>query len=187
MKRHLVGFLAILTFVLLAVSYGHAAPAAPPAAVAVASAPEASPYRPLYVLAVQTGDPAATAAPATPPALPEDVNSLDEIANAVYRGVTAKDWFLVAGGALAGLGWLLLTLLEKKWWQFGNDRVRWIAMGLLAGAIGLVNAWLAPDYDVDSRTLLGALKVFAAAIATFITAKKLTAPTNKTHVAVASA
>lgn len=165
-KRNLIGLLLIVMFVVLAAASAHAAPGS------VAMVAQADP-------AAEVG--AATVETPAPPTLPTEVDEVDEAASLIYKGVTNGDWFLVAGVGVTILCWMLLRALEKKWWQFGNDRVRWGTVGVVAGLLGVVNAWISPDHSPDVETLIGAAKVFAAAVFAFYTAKKLVAPTNAPH------
>lgn len=186
-KRNLIGLLLIVTFIIVAVAAAHAEPAvtmSPAPQMMAMDTSDGHPYRPLFVIA--QADPAAEVGPATvetpaPPTLPAEVDEIDEMASAVYEGVTNGNWFLVAGLGVTLLCWLLLRALEKKWWQFGNDRVRWVTVGVVAGLIGVANAYLSPDHSPDVETLIGTAKVFAAAVFAFYTAKKLVAPTNASH------
>jgi hypothetical protein len=100
----------------------------------------------------------------------------ESLLKAAYKAITEKDWFLLAGVALAAVGMLANWLLSKKWSVFKNDKVRWVTVGVLAGLGGIMNAWLADEPAASSQTLLGALKVFAVAVFAYVSAKKLSAP-----------
>lgn len=101
--------------------------------------------------------------------------STESLLKAAYKGITTKNWFLLAGALLALLAYPVHYLLEKKWSVFGNDKVKWVVTGLMAGAGALAHAWLADAPVASDQTLMGALKVFAAAVFAYVSAKKLAA------------
>jgi hypothetical protein len=117
------------------------------------------------------------------PALPEGSASAPvvtvaeptDLAQDLYRGVTSKDWFLVAGAALSlvvlGVRWLL----AKKWPKVEGEYYGIALVAALAGLGALGNAWLADERLASSVTLLGAVKVWAAAVFSYVTTKKLLA------------
>ena len=109
-----------------------------------------------------------------------DPQSKESLLKAAYKAITTKDWFLLAGVGLAGIAMLANWALEKKWRIFGNSKVRWATVGVLAGVGGLVHAWLAKVPIASSMTFIGALKVFAAAVFAYVSAKKLTEPSGST-------
>jgi hypothetical protein len=101
---------------------------------------------------------------------------MDDLFQTIYRGVTAKDWFLVAGAALMlatmGARWAL----AKYWPSLKESDVKAIAItAALSGLGALATAWLADERVATTTTLLGALKVWAAAAWMFVTSKKLLA------------
>lgn len=103
------------------------------------------------------------------------VHAPDDLARDVYRGITSKDWFLVAGAALSlvviGVRWLL----AKKWPKFESEIWGIALVAVLAGCGALGNAWLADERIASSVTALGALKVWASAVFAYVTTKKLIA------------
>lgn len=98
-----------------------------------------------------------------------------DLARELYRGVTSKDWFLVAGAALSlvviGVRWLL----AKKWPKVEGEYYGIALVAALAGFGALGNAWLADERVASTVTLLGAVKVWAAAVFAYVTSKKLLA------------
>jgi hypothetical protein len=116
--------------------------------------------------------PAATA-PATD--VPPDTESLLKSA---YKAITTKNWFLLAGVALAFVTIGVRWLLKKKWPSFEKDRWGVALVAALAGIGGLSHAWLADAPVVSELTLIGAVKVFAAAVMAYVTSKKLFMPSD---------
>jgi len=123
-----------------------------------------------------------TTAPVAPPAsspppegTPADP-SLETLTGDLYRGIASKDWFLAIGAALSLLILGARWLLKKKWPSFEKDRWGVALAAAMAGLTAMAAAWLA-DTPVDgATTLMGALKIFAAAVAAYVTGKKLLAP-----------
>lgn len=98
---------------------------------------------------------------------------MEDLAREIYQGVTSKDWFLVAGAALSLVVMGARHLLAKKWPKADSDIYGVAIVAALAGFGGLANAWLADERVASSLTLLGAVKVWAAAVFAFVTTKKL--------------
>jgi hypothetical protein len=101
---------------------------------------------------------------------------MDETFQQIYQGVTNKDWFLVAGAALSlvvlGVRWAI----AKYWPSFKDSDIKGVAItATLAGIGALATAWLADERAASSVTLLGAVKVWAAAVFAYVTSKKLLA------------
>lgn len=98
--------------------------------------------------------------------------TMEDLFRSIYQGVTAGDWFLVAGAALSlvvmGANWAL-----DKWWPSANDTdIKRIAItALLSGLGALATVWLA-DETPDAETALGAVKVWAAAVFAYVTLRK---------------
>lgn len=100
--------------------------------------------------------------------------STTELAKDVYDGIARHDWFLVAGGALCLLVIGVRYLLAKKWPKFADGGIYGVAVvAALAGLGALGNAWIADERLASTTTLLGALKVWAAAVFAYVTAKQL--------------
>src|SRR5690606_14050282 len=86
-----------------------------------------------------------------------------------FRGIAEGDWFLVAGPALAVvvyfarpvLGWLKPELATSDRWGV-------VIAAVLAGLGALAHAWIADEPVADATTLLGALKVFVTAVASYV-------------------
>lgn len=97
----------------------------------------------------------------------------DDLARDIYRGVTKKDWFLVAGGILSLVVLGVRMLLAKKWPKMESEIWGVALVAVLAGCGGLANAWLADERLASTTTLLGAVKVWAAAVFAYVTTKKL--------------
>lgn len=110
---------------------------------------------------------------AVDPAPTVTVHAPDDLARSVYRGITSKDWFLVAGAALSLLVMGVRWLLAKKWPKVESEVYGVALVAVLAGLGGLSNAWLADERLASSVTLLGALKVWAAAVFAYVTTRKL--------------
>lgn len=110
---------------------------------------------------------------AVDPAPTVTVHAPDDLARSVYRGITSKDWFLVAGAALSLLVMGVRWLLAKKWPKVESEVYGIALVAVLAGLGGLSNAWLADERLASSVTLLGALKVWAAAVFAYVTTRKL--------------
>lgn len=94
-----------------------------------------------------------------------------------FRGIAEGNWFLVAGPALAVLvhfarpvlGWLKPELATSDRWGV-------VITAVLAGAGALAHAWIADEPLADATTLLGAVKVFVMAVASYVVSKRLIAP-----------
>lgn len=100
---------------------------------------------------------------------------MEDLAQDLYRGVTNKDWFLAAGAVLSLVVLGVRYLLAKKWPKFESELWGVALVAGLAGLGALSNAWLADERVASTTTLLGAVKVWAAAVFAYVTAKKLTA------------
>lgn len=115
------------------------------------------------------------ATPDVAPAPTIDPESPSDLIGEAYRGITAGDWFLVAGAALSlvvlGVRWLL----ARRWPAIESDLWGIALVAGIAGIAAVAHAWLA-GADVGERTLLGALRVWAAAVFAYVTARKLIAP-----------
>lgn len=95
------------------------------------------------------------------------------LAQDIYQGVTGKDWFLVAGAVLSLTVLGARKLLAKRWPRV-NEKLYGVALvAALAGIGALGNAWIADERLASSTTLLGAVKVWAAAVFAYVTSKKL--------------
>ncbi len=123
--------------------------------------------------------PIATPAPSptTPPAVTAESDD-GTLAQTLWSAIQSKDWFLAVGAGLALLIHLARWLLKKKWPSFEKDRWGWMLAAGIAGLVALSTAWLANKDVASSHTLIGALKILAAAIATYVSAKKLTPATE---------
>lgn len=99
-----------------------------------------------------------------------------DLAKKLYVGVTTKNWFLALGAVLAlfthGVRWLL----AKKWPSWSKDRWGWALAAGMAGIVALSMAWMADASASSADTWLGALKLFAMSVWTYVTAKKLVVP-----------
>ena len=96
-----------------------------------------------------------------------------DLAQDVYRGITTKDWFLVAGGILSLVTFGVRWLLAKKWPSVEGKLYGVAIVAALAGLGALGNAWIADERLASTTTLMGAIKVWAAAVFAYVTAKKL--------------
>lgn len=98
---------------------------------------------------------------------------MEDLLKTVYSGVTSKDWFLVAGAALSLVVIGVRYLLAKKWPSLGESDLKGVLItAALAGFGALANAWLADERVASSVTAMGAVKVWAAAVFAYCTAKK---------------
>lgn len=88
---------------------------------------------------------------------------------------------------LAGVALIVNFALSKKWSVFENDKVRWATTAALAGIGGLVTAWIADEPVASAQTFVGALKVFAFAVFTYVSSKKLLAAPASTDAQRAAA
>jgi hypothetical protein len=91
----------------------------------------------------------------------------------IYAGVTSKDYFLIAGACLALVTMGARYLLAKKWPSVESDIKGVVLVAVLAGLGALSNAWLADERVASTLTLMGAVKVWAAAVFAYVTSKKL--------------
>jgi hypothetical protein len=106
----------------------------------------------------------------TPAELPDEITSVQTIAKAVH----AKDWFLLAGAALALGIHLARHALKKKWPRWGESHYAVFLAAGMAGLAALAIAWLTPGAEVaSSHTLVGALKLLAGATLAYVVPKKL--------------
>lgn len=97
---------------------------------------------------------------------------MEDLARELYRGITSKDWFLVAGAALSLAAICVRWLLVKKWPKFESSGWGVVIVAVLAGIGALSNAWLADERVASTETLIGALKVWAAAVFAYVTTKR---------------
>jgi hypothetical protein len=119
--------------------------------------------------AVATGSGAAAPAPAPAP-LPDEMTALQSAASAVQN----KDWFMLAGAILAIVIHVARYLLTKKWPRWDESHYGVLLAAALAGVTALAVAWLTPGAEVaSSHTLIGALKLFAAATLAYVVPKKV--------------
>ena len=95
-----------------------------------------------------------------------------ETARTIYSAITAKDWFLLAGAVLSVVTLGARWLLAKKWPAVEKEIYGVALVAVLAGLGGLANAWLADQRIASHETLMGALKVWAAAVFSYVTARK---------------
>ncbi len=100
---------------------------------------------------------------------------MEDLALQLYRGVTSKDWFLVAGAALSLVAIGVRWLLAKKWPKVEGTLYGVAIVAVLAGLGALSNAWLADERVASTTTFMGAIKVWAAAVFAYVTTKKVAA------------
>jgi hypothetical protein len=170
-QRHLIAGLLCFAFFLLVTFVSVSSPHASPATPALLTAP----------VLLASGDTApdagavalpAPTVPATAPTQPTDAPSVIRDA---YDAIVHGNWFLAAGVLLVGAGMVVNFLLAKGWSVFKKDRVKMGIVAVLAGAGAFMHAWVAaapPDLD----TVTGAIKVFVAAVFTYMAAKKVKNP-----------
>lgn len=99
---------------------------------------------------------------------------MEDLFRTIYTGVTTKNWFLVAGAALS------LVVLAAHWaldkWAPKWSDADWkrIAITAALSGFGAVATALLASKDVATTvTLMGAVKVWAAAVWAYVTARKL--------------
>lgn len=95
-----------------------------------------------------------------------------DLAIQVYHGIASGDWFLAAGAALCLVTLAVRSVLKKQWPALEGDLWGVALVAALAGLGALGNAWIA-DADIGARTLVGAVKVWGAAVFAYVTAKKI--------------
>lgn len=104
-----------------------------------------------------------------------------------FKGIAEGNYFLVAGPVLALVVWAARWALGCYWPALAtSDRWGVAIAAALAGVGALAHAWIADEALADSTTLLGAVKVFAAAVAAYVTARKLAAPRTTSTPAASS-
>lgn len=161
-----LGALLMLLLVQLGVAIASAEPAPLVADIGVfdaAVAPvDAGPYRDLYVPARTVVEYRAV-----------DPNDPGDLISEAYRGVTGGDWFLAAGALLSLVVLAVRWLLAKRWPNFATDTGGVVLTAALAGCGALGHAWLADAELATATTLVGAVKVWAAAVFTYVTTRKL--------------
>ncbi|MGN6107224.1 MAG: hypothetical protein ACTHU0_19105 [Kofleriaceae bacterium] len=108
--------------------------------------------------------------PAAPSSDPLQADPGD-LALEMYRGVETGDWWIFAGAALSLLAVGVFWALDKRWPGAVTGTWKLAIVAALAGAGALGHAWIA-SADLTARTLLGALKVWAAAALIHATAKQ---------------
>lgn len=97
-----------------------------------------------------------------------------------FRGIAEGNWFLVAGPILAVVVRFGRPALGHFWPTLAtSDRWGVAITAAFAGAGAIAHAWIADEPVADSMTLLGAVKVFVMAVATYVTTRKLLAPTSR--------
>lgn len=176
MKRFipLLVLAALLTFVLVLPIYSSVAIAADDAGVVTMPPDDAGPVR------GELGGSGIQPTPAPAPSSPAITPDSDEatLAQALWNAIQSKDWFMAVGVGVALLIHLARYLLKKKWPDFEKDRWGWVLAAVISGVVAVAAAWMAGADAASSRTLIGALKVLASAIATYVSTKKLAAPTK---------
>jgi hypothetical protein len=110
------------------------------------------------------------AAPLEPPPVPTpSLSTMQEL----YTAIVSKDWFLAAGVVVSILTWIGWTAVQKKWPNAEDHHAIALMIGLAGlGAVGTALAAGGTSAATSSHTLLGALKVFAAAAGTYALSKK---------------
>lgn len=123
--------------------------------------------------ALATPTPTPTATPAPPTEIDPGSSAKD-----LYRGITTKNWFLIAGAALSLLIFGARWLLARKWKSWEKDRWGWFLAAAMSGLTAIATAWSADAPIASEQTLIGAVKLFAAAVFAYVTSKKLFAPAD---------
>ncbi len=106
------------------------------------------------------------AAPAT---LPAPDAALQTALEAYHK----KDWFMLAGALGAVVIAAVKWLLSKKWPQFEEDHWGVMLAAGLSGLGALVASWYTGTDIASSHTLIGAVKLFAFAVAAYVSQKKI--------------
>lgn len=139
-----------------------------------------TPAPPATASSVGSGSDVATAPTPTPPSSSPAMTPDSEdgaLAQTLWKAIQSKDWFLAVGAGLALLIHLARWLLKKKWPAFEKDRWGWMLAAGIAGFVAVTTALLAGKDAASSHTVIGAVKIFVAAIATYVSTKKLTSVT----------
>ena len=119
---------------------------------------------------------AQTAPAPSSPVITPDADAMT-LAQTFSSGIQDKNWFLAIGAGVAMLVHLSKWLLKKKWPEF-ETKDRWgVALAaVIAGLVGLSAAWLAGEGGAfTGASWLGALKLFAAAVFSYVVPKKIAA------------
>lgn len=125
-------------------------------------------FGPVLVLALLAGR-----ALADTPAPALDLSLID----LAFRGIAEGNWFLVAGPVLAVVVYFARPVLGWRWPSLEtSDRWGVAITAVLAGAGALAHAWIADEPLTEATTLLGALKVFVTAVASYVITKRVFAP-----------
>lgn len=99
---------------------------------------------------------------------------MEDLFKSIYEGVTSGDWFLAAGAALSLVVMAARWALGKYWPSLTESDIKGVAItAALAGFGALATAWLAGKDAATGTTLIGAVKVWAAAVFAYVTAKKV--------------
>ena len=110
---------------------------------------------------------------AQPPAAPQELPGTEDLAKDLYKAITTKDWFMLAGVGLAGIILGARALLKKKWPTWEKSHYGVVLAAGISGLTAVTLALLASEPVAGSHTLLGALKLFAAATLAYVVPKKL--------------
>ncbi len=119
---------------------------------------------------------------ASPATMPTDSEAIALGSEAYHK----KDWFMFAGAAMALLVSAARWLLTKKWPRWEEAHYGVLLAGIIAGMTALTIAWTQPEGIASSHTLVGAVKLFAFAVAAYVVPKKVSEGLKSTGTASSS-
>lgn len=103
------------------------------------------------------------------PALPSDT----DLAQDLFKAITAKDYWMIGGVMVAFVTIGVRWLLKKKWPTWDKSHYGVLLAALLAGLTAVSLAWLAGKSASSADSLMGALKLFAAATVAYVVPKSI--------------
>jgi hypothetical protein len=116
-----------------------------------------------------TSSPSTAPSPASTSDLPDETSVIKDIAKAI----STKDWFLLAGGILAAVIYAVRYTLAKKWPKWNESHYGVFAAAGIAAITALAVAWTSGGDVASTHTLLGAVKLLAAATIAYVLPKKI--------------
>ncbi len=116
------------------------------------------------------------------PALPSELEAVKLVGEAYHQ----KDWFMLAGAALALVIYSVRWVLARKWPRWEESHYGVLISALIAGVGALAVSWSTGTDVVSSHTVIGALKLFAFATMAYVVPKKAIAGIKNTGTASSS-
>lgn len=108
----------------------------------------------------------------TPTAQPQDLPSGSDLAKDVAKAIQDKDWFMLAGAILAAIIYAARFGLAKKWPTWEQSHYGVLLAAAISGITALALALIAGTDVASTHTLVGALKLMAAATLAYIVPTK---------------